>query len=236
MSANPTGTPVKERLELGGIVALVAPLAGMLGLFQATGTIGRLQRDQPAWLVAAVALVLLAGGLLTIASYLNGGDSQHDRLRTRLYVSGSLAAVVGFVLALILVVGNADNESRPRIGASLGVDEAKLTADVSASNLATGDHLEVKVDLATLKYGDTLDDPHPFATGSKQLERAYVGPDSEGEAEEAISIPIPGKDGQKKEVVVIKAYTHTQEGCLEPTTISGNAGTACMYLSLDSNR
>jgi hypothetical protein len=230
----PTDGPTKDKLELGGIVALVAPLAATLGLFQATGTIGRLQRDQPFWLLVAVVLVLIAGGLLTIASYINGANSDSDGLRSSLRILGTLAAIAGFVLAVGLIIGNADNESRPRIAASLDESESKLSADVSASNLATSDHLEVKVDLATLKSHKTLDDAHPFRTDSKQLERAYVGPDSDGEAKEVISIPIPA--GGEYTDVVIKAYTQTQEGCLEPTTVSGNAGTACMYLTLDPGR
>ena len=39
--------PAANKLELAGVFGLVAPLAATLGLFKATGSIGRIQRDGP---------------------------------------------------------------------------------------------------------------------------------------------------------------------------------------------
>ena len=232
---SPSPGPTKGKLELGGIVALVAPLAATIGLFKATGTIGRLQRDEPILLMIAVALVLVAGGLLTVASFMYGEDGHSESGQGLVRLLGVGFAVFGFALAVVLVIANARNESRPTITASLDGSESKVSAKVSASNLATDKHLEVKVDLATLKPEETLDDPHPFVPGSSlQLERAYVGPDTDGEAEETISIPIP--PGGTYTDIVIKAFTAAQGGCAEPSTVSGNAGTACMFLTLDPER
>jgi len=227
-----------NRLELTGVFGLVAPLAATLGLFGATGSIERLQRDQPDLLFASVASVLIAGTLVTVASFLSG-EGQGERSKDASLVLYGLAiffTVGGFGLSLFLVFDNASAESRPAISASLNEDHSLLTGHVSASNLTTGDRLGLKVDLATLPAEASIDDLHPFARdGSIALERAYIGPDSNGKVDRDISLSIP--PGGDYTHVTIKAFTGDRNrSCTEPEEEEPDPGTACALLALDHDR
>jgi hypothetical protein len=237
--------PVAGRLQLAGVVGLVAPLVATVSLFKATGTIGRIQRDEPGWLLAAIGAVLIAGALITLAAYFSGkredpkgqseGKQEYSWVKA-LFICGVGLTVIGFGIALILVVSNASAESRPQIAASLNRDESKLTAIVTASNLATKDRLVVKIDLATLKPGEGLDDKNPFKKGgSRGLERAYVGPNDDGKVKQAISVPIPR--GKSYTDVIVRAFTGGGNiPCQKRPVATPDPGTACMFLALDRSK
>ena len=214
----------------------MAPLAATLGLFKATGSIGRLQRDDPYLLWLAIALVLLAGTMLTLASFLGGdGESKKGKWwEKRLFFGAALCTTLGFVLALGLVFNNAGEESRPMITATLSDDYSKLTAHVTASNLKTDHRLAFKVDLATVTPGLTVDAVHPFEfNGTLPLERAYMGPDADGNVDQIVTMDVP--PGGDYTNLVVKAYTSpTNQSCREPA--GDDAGTACTILYLDPHR
>jgi hypothetical protein len=179
--------------------------------------------------------VLIAGGLLTVASYLKGEKADETEYSgvTGLFIAGAGFTVVGFLLALGLVFFNASDDSRPRIAASLNQAESKLTAEVAASNLETSDRLAVKIDLATLKPGKGLDDESPFLEGgSRGLERAYVGPNADGEVKQAISLPVPA--GGAYTDIIIRAFTGKgNDSCKGGPVANTDPGTACMFLALN---
>lgn len=227
-------SPTANRLDLAGVFALVAPLTATLGLFKATDSIGRIQRDEPGLLWLAISLVLLAGTLLTISNFLSGeGESQKSRRWARgLFLSASVCTALGFALALGLVFSNASQESRPQIAATLNDAETELTAHVTASNLRTDHRLAVKVDLATVGPGQTVDSVQPFLKyGSLPLQRAYMGPDPDGEVDQELTLSIPS--GGRYTNVVIKAYTGaTNQSCRELAK-GADPGTACTIIALD---
>jgi len=227
-------SPTANRLDLAGVFALVAPLAATLGLFKATDSIGRIQRDEPGLLWLAITLVLLAGTMLTIANFLSGeGESKKGKRWGRgLFFGASVCTAFGFALALGLVFSNAGQESRPQIAATLNDAETKLTAHVTASNLRTDHRLAVKVDLATVRFGHTVDSVHPFMRhGSLPLERAYMGPNPDGNVDQELILSIP--PGGKYTNVVIKAYTGaTNQSCRELAK-GADPGTACTIIALD---
>jgi hypothetical protein len=229
--------PAANRLDLAGVFGLVAPLAATLGLFKATGSIGRIQRDDPYLLWLAITLVLLAGTMLTIANFLSGeGESPTaKRWQKRLFFGTALCTALGFVIALGLVFNNAGDEPRPTITATLSDDYSKLTARVTASNLKTDRRLALKVDLATVNPNLTVDAVHPFLpNGSLPLERAYMGPDSDGNVDQQVTMSVP--PGGTYTNLVIKAYTSpTNQSCRE---LAGDtdSGTACTILYLDPHR
>lgn len=229
--------PAANRLDLAGVFGLVAPLAATLGLFKATGSIGRIQRDDPYLLWLAITLVLLAGTMLTIGNFLSGeGESaEAKRWQKRLFFGTALCTAVGFVIALGLVFNNAGEEPRPMITATLSEDYSKLTARVTASNLKTDRRLAFKVDLATVNPELTVDAVHPFlADGTLPLERAYMGPDSDGHVDQTVTMSVP--PGGAYTNLVIKAYTSsTNQSCRELAGDS-DAGTACTILYIDPHR
>jgi hypothetical protein len=231
---NTVVSPTANRLDLAGVFALVAPLAATLGLFKATDSIGRIQRDEPFFLWLAIALVLLAGTMLTIANFLSGeGESgRAKRWARRLFFAASGCTALGFAVALALVFSNAGQESRPQIAAALNDTETKLTAHVTASNLKTDHRLALKVDLATVRFGESVDSVHPFMkNGSLPLERAYMGPNPDGDVDQQVTLSIP--PGGKYTNVVIKAYTGpTNQSCRELAK-GADPGTACTILALD---
>jgi len=222
-----------NRLDLAGVFALVAPLAATLGLFKATESIGRIQRDEPFLLWLAIALVLIAGTLLTISNFLSGeGESAKSKRWARgLFLTASICTAFGFGLALLLVFSNAGQESRPQIAATLNDAETKLTAHVTASNMRTDHRLAVKVDLATVGPEQTVDSIHPFMKyGSLPLLRAYMGPDSDGDVDQELTLSVP--PGGAYTNVVIKAYTApTNQSCRELAK-GADPGTACTILAL----
>jgi hypothetical protein len=229
--------PAANRLDLAGVFGLVAPLAATLGLFKATGSIGRIQRDDPYLLWLAITLVLLAGTMLTIGNFLSGeGESPAAKgWQKRLFFGTAICTAVGFTIALGLVFNNAGDEPRPMITATLSDNYSKLTARVTASNLKTDRRLAFKVDLATVNPKLTVDAVHPFLPdGSLPLERAYMGPDSNGDVDQTVTMSVP--PGGTYTNLVIKAYTSpTNQSCREPAGDTG-AGTACTILYLDPHR
>lgn len=240
--AGSTAKPVAGRLDLAGVFGLVAPLAATLGLFKASGSIGRIQRDDPYLLWLAITLVLLAGTMLSVATFISGEEVDKESKRwknrklweKRLFLGAALFTSAGFVIALGLVFNNAGDEPRPAISATLSPDQAKLTAHVTASNLKTDHRLALKVDLATVKPGLTVDAVHPFMQdGTLPLERTYVGPDSDGNVDQTIEMAIPAGGGYTN--LVVKAYTsQTNQSCREPA--GKDSGTACTILFLDPER
>lgn len=235
--AEGVGKPEANRLGLAGVFALVAPLAATLGLFKASGAIGRIQRDDPYGLWIAITLVLVAGTMLTVATFLAGeGESAGaKRWQRRLFLAAAVLTALGFGLALRLVFANAGVEPRPQISATLSPDQSQLKAQVSASHLKTDHRLAVKVDLATVREGYSIDAVHPFAkNGSLPLERAYMGPDADGNVDQQLTLSIP--PGGAYTNVVIKAYTGaTNQSCRE-LAAGADPGTACTILALDHER
>ena len=226
-----------NRLNLAGVFGLVAPLAATLGLFKATGSIGRIQRDHPQLLLLAIALVLVAGTMLAIATFLagEGETAKAKRWEQRLFFGASICTAAGFVLAIALVFNNAADEPRPAISATLSPDQSMLTAHVTATNLKTNHRLALKIDLATVKAGETVDSVYPFARdGTLPLERTYIGPDSDGNVDQTIKMGVP--TGGEYTNLVVKAYTsETNQPCRVPAGDT-DSGTACTILYLDPER
>jgi hypothetical protein len=154
----------------------------------------------------------------------------------RLFIAAAVLTAGGFIVAIYLVVENANLESRPAIAASLDRSQSKLTARVEVSHLKTDHRLALKVDLATLKRGRTIGDIHPFQKrGRLPLERTYVGPDADGNVDQAVSVAIPA--GGSYTDLVIKAFTgEKNRSCTEAEAEGPDPGTACTFLALDPAR
>jgi hypothetical protein len=203
---------------------LIAPLVAALGGLALTGTIGRVQRDDPLGISIAIGLVVASGALWVVASVTTAptGDEHRGPLDTFLRIVSIVLAAAGFVLALAVAVSTANNEARPQISAILSKDYSKLTTQVTASGLPSNNRLAFRIDL--LKKSEFV----------RSLYQAYVGPDSDGNVKQTIKTPLP--QGNYNEIG-IKAYTGTTAPfCDDFAAVRENAtigsGTGCVLISI----
>lgn len=188
----------QKSVNLASIGVLVAPLLAAMGGLALTGTIGRVQRDEPLLMSVAIGLVILSGALWVAASTFtapNDNTKKRSKSDIALRVISITLAVIGSALALGVAVFTANNNPRPQISSALSEDGTRLTTKIKASNLATDRRLAFQI--VPLQGEETV--------GS--IYRAYVGPDSDGNVEQTVSTPLPA--GNNHNAIGIKAYTGT---------------------------
>lgn len=218
------GTKGSGGISLASIGLLVTPLLAILGGLALTGTVGRVQRDEPFWFSVAIGLVLFSGAAWVAADTLTAPQGSASRSWTdkiiRLVSLG--AALGGFVLALTIAVASANNESRPQITPTLSADRTTLTTHVTASNLPTDNRLAFRIDL--LRESKTI----------IHLYQSYVGPNSDGDVDQTITTRLP-RGGFEE--IGIKAYTGTTSpSCDDFSEVQEDStfgsGTGCVIITL----
>jgi hypothetical protein len=210
-------------VSLSSIGLLVAPLIAALAGLALTGTIGRVQRDDPLGLSIAIGLVVASGAFWVLASNLTApaAGAKRGTLDILLRVVSVVLAAAGFILALAVAVATANNEPRPQISANLSADRTSLTSHVTASNLPTNNRLAFRVDLLN-------------GSNDQPLYRAYVGPNSDGDVDQTITTPLPASGYSE---IGIKAYTGTTSpSCDDFSAVREDAtigsGTGCVIITL----
>jgi hypothetical protein len=232
--------------SLASIGVMVASLVSALGLLTLTGTVGRVQREDPEAFSVALGFLLFAGAFwVAAATFTAPKKAADDRTRMDKTLRGLaiIFGVSGLMLGLSQAVHTADNEPRPKITPSLSDDGSKLTTEVKASGLPTDHRLAFRVDLLH----------HRDAVG--QIYEAYIGPDGDGNVDQTITVPLP-KEGFTE--IGVKAYSGAASpGCDEFSEMLANhtaqenakaekearerreeedqylpAGTACVILTL----
>lgn len=155
------------------------------------------------------------------------------KARTLLVVAAIVAAL-GVGLAIALAVSNDGQESRPQISGSFDEKTATLTAEISASDLPSDRRLAVKVDLQTVSEGSGIDDPRPWdSRGSLPLERAYVGPDADGDVKHELKVPVL-VNGPYTHIVIEATTGEGEKPCIElPAPQTPDGKTACMFIPLN---
>jgi hypothetical protein len=180
-----------EANPLVGVVALVAPLLTTIGLLTATGTVGRVMRNEPVLFSASLAAVVVGSGMWIWAKQLDPEEQKKWR-RTAITLA-VFFAMAGFAGALVATVQTADDESRPQIAAKVGPKGTKLKATVKAFGMEKGDRLAIEVD--ALKRRRAKADPKaagdPFRPNPRRVYRAYMGPDEDGKVTYTFRTPIP---------------------------------------------
>lgn len=209
--------------NIGSIGMLIAPLIAAMGGLALTGTIGRVQRDEPLGLCIALSLVV-ASGVLWVAATSFPSWELGKRIHFSSFAKGAafIAALAGFALALILAVNTADNTPRPQITPTLSEDGSKLTAKVTASNMPTDQRLVVRIDL--------LEGRQALAP----IYESYMGPDGDGNIDQTVTIPLP-KSGYTE--VGVMAHTGDREAkCDDFEAVAANeefrTGTGCVIITL----
>lgn len=214
---------------LSSIAMFIAPLVGAVGLLATTGTIGRVQRDEPIGIAIAIGLVLVAGALWSLVPAL---EIEKAETKRGLRISSAVFALAGFVITLILVILIANDQPRPRITASLTEDRKALTATITASGLPTDQRAAVHVD--ALRRDPTGKEEF---LAPERVYRAFVGPDNDGNVSHTLNIPLPRGDFTD---VGVKAFTSkTSNLCddyapqeLEGGEKTSGSGTACVTIAL----
>lgn len=207
----------------------IAPLVAAVALLTTTGTIGRVQRDEPEWFAVAIVLVLVAGALWSLVPALEVKSAKAKRWM-RIVSAG--CAIVGFGLTLYLTISIANDQPRPRITASLSEDRKLLEATITASGLPTDQRAAIHVD--ALRRDPAGQEQFEY---TESVYRAFVGPDSDGNVTHALKIPLPRGDFTD---VGIKGFTSEDSrvcddynaAYLEGRGKTKGSGTACVTIAL----
>jgi len=207
----------------------IAPLVASVALLTTTGTIGRVQRDEPKWFAVAIVLVLVAGALSSLVSAL---EITNAKTKRRLRIFSAIFALVGFALTFVLTISIANDQPRPRITASLSDDRKRLEATVTASGLPTDQRAAIHVD--ALRRDLANQEQFEY---TERVYRAFVGPDSDGNVTHTLNIPLPRGDFTD---VGIKGFTSAtsnlcddyQAAELEGGEKTTGSGTACVTIEL----
>lgn len=218
-----TGKDVAGNLTSIGM--LVAPLIAAMGGLALTGTIGRVQRDEPTGFCIALALVIASGVLWVAAS-----NVPDWKIREKLTLSTAVKGVaflfggIGFATALALAVNTANNAPRPQITPTLilGDGGSKLKTEIKASNLATDRRLAFRVDL--LRRMEVVG--HVY--------ESYIGPDGDGNIDETVTVALPKSDFTE---IGVKAYTGTTSPSCDDFSLVRDddqflTGTGCVIITL----
>lgn len=228
-NAAPQGQVSAAAPALASIAMFIAPLVAAVALLTTTGTIGRVQRDQPKCFAGAIVLVLVAGALWSLVPALEIGDA---KAKCRLKISSALFAFAGFALTFVLTISIANDQPRPRITAALSENRKLLDATITVSGLPTDQRAAIHVDALRRDPADQAEFEY-----TERVYRAFVGPDSDGNVTHALNIPLPRGDFTD---VGIKGFTSgTSTLCddyqlaqLEGGEKTTGSGTACVTIAL----
>jgi hypothetical protein len=216
-AAQPQNRPAESE-GLAGIGVAVTGLVAALAALTLTGTIGRVQRDDPNAILLALVLVAIAGGIWAVAPTV--------KLKRAPWVGkvvGIVFAIAGFAVALHAAVTSADHEPRPQLSAQLSSDRKTLTTTVAASNLSSNRRIAIAVSL--LKSDESR---YPLYKG-------FVGPTSEGTFSQTLITHLPNLAPYS--TIQVRAYTGPiSSSCDEyqehPKNPTIGAGTACVVIWL----
>jgi hypothetical protein len=222
----------KANVNVTALLAGVTALFGVIGALAATGLVGRLERNEPEALIAAVLIVLLGSAMLVIA----GLPITTDRSELFALLVGTGLTVVGIGWAVAAGITDAGRSERPQLDVSVDAKESLVKGSVKAANLAS--HRTLVVLVEGLK---------PSKEGGKNWEVAtlaqfYVGPDSEGKVDMPLGVIVPANGYTS---VGIKAKTSDTETCSQYPRRGGDevfkdqideAGAGCAVLPLPAQK
>jgi hypothetical protein len=222
----------KVNVNVSALVGGVTALFGVIGALAATGVIGRLERNEPEALIAAVLIVLLGSAMLVIA----GLPITTDGSELFAILVGTGLTLIGIGWAVAAGISDARRSERPELDVSVDAKESLVKGSVKAANLGSRETLVVLVE--GLK---------PSAVDSRNwdvatLAQFYVGPDAEGKVDMPLSVIVPSKGYTN---VGIKARTSDSDTCSQYPRRGGEetfkhqideAGAGCAVLPLPAQK
>lgn len=202
------------------VTAATALITG-IGALTITGTLGRVQRNNGTLFAAAVVAVILGVALIAIVASARG-EKRWRRLRRIGTVAGVVLAVGGTALGFVLAVVSVGQTERPTIDVGLDQRTLTLSGTVSAADMSSGDVLEVRV-VALRRRAGTI--------RRTRLSTAVVGPDTDGNASQRLSVQMP--NGRFDAVTVTASNSGQAEACgVRPQARNVDGGRACVTIPL----
>jgi hypothetical protein len=217
----------KENVNVSAMVAGVTTLFGVVGALTATGVLGRLERNEPRALTAAVIVVLLGSVMLVIA----GLPITVGRSEIFATLLGTGLTVVGIAWALVAGVLAAGERERPEMHFSITAEGPLVDGRVKSGNLDSGRRLAVLVEGLKVSGASKRWDVFTLA-------QYYVGPDGDGKVDMPVKVLVPPN---RYDAVGIKAWTDERDTCGKyPRRVANEefklqvdqAGTGCVVLPL----
>ena len=218
----------KVNVNVSALVGGVTALFGVIGALAATGVIGRLERNEPEALMAAVLIVLLGSAMLVIAGLpITTGGSELFAI-----LVGTGLTLIGIGWAVAAGISDARRSERPQLDVSVDAKKSLVKGSVKAANLGSRETLVVLVE--GLKPSAVESRNWDVAT----LAQFYVGPNADGKVEMPLSVIVPSKGYTN---VGIRAGTSDSDTCSEYPRRGGDetfkdqideAGAGCAVLSL----
>jgi hypothetical protein len=222
----------EPNVNVSALAAGVTALFGVIGALAATGVIGRLERNEPEALIAAVLIVLLGSAMLVIAGLpITTGGSELFAI-----LLGTGLTVIGIGWAVSAGIRDAGRSERPQLDVAVDAKDSLVKGSVKAANLAS--HRTLVVLVEGLK--PSADESRNWDVAT--LAQFYVGPDAEGKVDMPLSVIVPSKGYTN---VGIKARTSDSDTCSEYPRRGGDetfkdqideAGAGCAVLPMPAQK
>jgi len=217
---------LRQDVNLGALTAGVTTLFAAVGLLAVDGLLGRVERNDPELLTAAVLCALLGSGMLLIA----GLPITAGRSEIFAALLGAGLIVIGVAFGMAGAIRSAGERQRPAVQASID-DKGMLDAKVKASNIASDRRMAVHVEgLKPEVAGEAKADPVTLAA-------YYVGADADGNVDLPIKLKVPSEYA----ALGIKAWSDMNDTCegyrlgpeeTEVELATGEAGTGCLVIPI----
>jgi hypothetical protein len=190
----------KPNVNVSALAAGVTSLFAVIGALAATGVIGRLERNEPDALIAAVFIVLLGSAMLVLA----GLPITTDRSEIFAILVGTGLTVIGIGWAIAAGIKDAGRSERPRLTVALDSKGTVVKGKVRAANLKSDRTLVVLVE------GLNVSEAAKKNWQVTNLAQYYVGPDGDGKVDMPLAVPVPADEFTH---VGVKAKTRETDTC-----------------------
>ena len=190
----------KPNVNVSALAAGVTSLFGVIAALTATGALGRLERNEPDALTAAVLIVLLGAVMLVIA----GLPVTTGRSELFATLVGTGLTVLGLGWAIAASIEVAGQTERPEIHMAVDPKASLVKGTIKVGNMASDERFAVLVEGLNPSASD--DRAWDIAT----LAQYYVGPDGDGKVNLPVEVLVP--DGTY-EAVGIRAWSGDSTRC-----------------------
>lgn len=197
------------------LTAAVTSIVTIVGLFVLTGVVGRVQRNFPTLFAIAVGAVVVGSAFVALSPLLHGVvGNKHAWLPAWLTIIGSVLVPLGVILTVVVAVSSAHRSERPVVTAAYdptATATRPFTGTVKVADLSSNARVLFVVDGLRKAADGTHWIPHT-------VYQAWLGPDSDGKLDHAITMAIP--DVNRYEAIGVKADSGSLDQQFDDTPCS----------------